>query len=817
MPGHETNLKARWRRVLRQGPSRRRSPAVVEVGGGVFLFGGFGVDEQQRPRKYLDDLWFFSACVCAAGFQRKHFDLEYGCSRCPTNTFKSLTGLMPCFKCPPLTFADASTGAAGLMSCVCVGGYTRASAQDCVACARGTYKLVGNGPCLQCPAGNYSAQPASTNCSACQANAASDIGSVTCRCNAGYTRQRWVCVACAPGTYKQNVSNDPCQICPPHATTANGSISPQNCSCPAGYSGQSAGVDCQPCATGFAKSSPGEGQCAQCPPGTFTRQVTGASVCVACAPGTFSNISGLYYNSTDADKACKGRCEQSLTTRPGATNAGNCSCPAGSGYNETAAACQFCPAGKFTHEAGLAACNVCAAGTISNSSGATACTACAHGLYGSTAGASACVLCPYNNTAAPTASSRPEDCSCAPGYHGDRTSKCIACPAGTYKDDIGLGLPVVQTPSGLIVHICTDCAAGAYSPSIAQSVCTLCPPDTFSGKVGATSDAECEQCPDNSQSPAGSTLRANCACNAGYTTDGGLMSDPTLFRCRPCQAGLYKDWVGQEICRPCPPFSSSLPGAARLVDCTCIPGYVGRNGSECSACAPGTFKNLSGPQECTMCSQGKFSGELAGVAETVCEACPTNMTSQTSGAADASSCMCEAGFQRSIAGDRCLACPPGFFKTGIGDDDCEPCQRGKYADRQASLGCIDCPNGTFAAQSGGSSLADCVTCAVNSHSPSASILMTACICNMGSTGPDGGPCISCSPGSYKNATGSALCTLCEAGMYSDTFAAESPDTCRPCPENTLSLRGSRDKMQCLCSPGFTGPIGGPCHACAAGG
>ena len=171
------------------------------------------------------------------------------------------------------------------------------------------------------------------------------------------------------------------------------------------------------------------------------------------------------------------------------------------------------------------------------------------------------------------------------------------------------------------------------------------------------------------------------------------MSDPTLFRCRPCQAGLYKDWVGQEICRPCPPFSSSLPGAARLVDCTCIPGYVGRNGSECSACAPGTFKNLSGPQECAMCSQGKFSGELAGVAA----------------------------------------------------------------------------------------------------------------------------CISCSPGSYKNATGSALCTLCEAGMYSDTFAAESPDTCRPCPENTLSLRGSRDKMQCLCSPGFTGPIGGPCHACAAGG
>jgi DNA-binding beta-propeller fold protein YncE len=62
----------------------------------------------------------------------------------------------------------------------------------------------------------------------------------------------------------------------------------------------------------------------------------------------------------------------------------------------------------------------------------------------------------------------------------------------------------------------------------------------------------------------------------------------------------------------------------------------------------------------------------------------------------------------------------------------------------------------------------------------------------------------CPSGTYKSAN------------YSDSFERAIVRACTVCPLNTSSPAGSVSKYDCACSPGFTGPNGGPCSACPVG-
>jgi hypothetical protein len=263
------------------------------------------------------------------------------------------------------------------------------------------------------------------------------------------------------------------------------------------------------------------------------------------------------------------------------------------------------------------------------------------------------------------------------------------------------------------------------------------------------------------------------------------------------------------------PVDRSLTWNSRLLS-ACPLGYTGRNGSACDSCQPGSFKPSSGPQTCSLCSIGTYSLAIAAVSELVCQKCPSNMNTAGLGQWQLSACKCDRGYQRSLSGDACVACPPGMFKSNISDLDCIRCQPGKYSDSIASIQCSDCPADTFGGSQGMSSEAQCNPCAKNSHSPKASSKAEDCVCNKGSSGPDAGPCLACARGSYKNVTGSEPCTMCATNTYSDTYAAESDTRCLSCPNNSLSLRGSGDILQCLCSPGYYGPNGGPCNHCMPG-
>jgi hypothetical protein len=56
-------------------------------------------------------------------------------------------------------------------------------------------------------------------------------------------------------------------------------------------------------------------------------------------------------------------------------------------------------------------------------------------------------------------------------------------------------------------------------------------------------------------------------------------------------------------------------------------------------------------------------------------------------------------------------------------------------------------------------------------------------CDPGTTGPNGGLCVSCVAGTYKNSTGFATCLDCAAGKYS---AATGSTSCTDCGASTYS-------------------------------
>ena len=69
-----------------------------------------------------------------------------------------------------------------------------------------------------------------------------------------------------------------------------------------------------------------------------------------------------------------------------------------------------------------------------------------------------------------------------------------------------------------------------------------------------------------------------------------------------------------------------------------------------------------------------------------------------------------------------------------------------------------------------------------------------CTCSTGTTGPNGGPCIACAAGTYKDVAGSAECTAC--------------------PLNSVSVEGSGNKGDCKCNAGMEVIFAAPAYQSA---
>jgi hypothetical protein len=115
----------------------------------------------------------------------------------------------------------------------------------------------------------------------------------------------------------------------------------------------------------------------------------------------------------------------------------------------------------------------------------------------------------------------------------------------------------------------------------------------------------------------------------------------------------------------------------------------------------------------------------------------------------------------------------------------------------------------------------------NSFSPAVSSDVSQCLCNVGYTGPDGGPCEECEAGKYKNVTGSDTCAHCPGCCFLHSSLAPCPlhaslltrVTTTYCTVfgptvNSTSGPASVNLSSCVCIAGFTLPE--HCRAQAAG-
>ena len=79
--------------------------------------------------------------------------------------------------------------------------------------------------------------------------------------------------------------------------------------------------------------------------------------------------------------------------------------------------------------------------------------------------------------------------------------------------------------------------SGVYATAIARLLFAVADMVALSLSAGAS---ECTSCPDNSNSPVGSTSAGSCVCNAGYIGSNGST-------CTACEAGKFKMFPGVSV------------------------------------------------------------------------------------------------------------------------------------------------------------------------------------------------------------------------------------------------------------------------------
>jgi len=388
--------------------------------------------------------------------------------------------------------------------------------------------------------------------------------------------------------------------------------------------------------------------------------------------------------------------------------------------------------------------------------------------------------------------------SCASGYYKSAvgTHTCIKCPSNTYRE-------------GIHIEGC-GCAPGFHG---VYGSCSTCPKNSYcpgSGKVLS--------CPDGGQSNVSSSRLTDCKCNAGYylsipadldweqtrynvfmkldnVSVGGEAGNWTCTNpcvdtgCVPCGLGTYSNITGSTTCTACNMHSTTRSLASHSArQCVCMAGYYLHN-SVCVSC-PGDMMSLFGSVEIQNCSLQ----------------CP-NHSSAVLGSTLLTSCLCHPGWT-GANGQACAACAAGYYKKTNGSAPCEPCLNGTYGSEVASSVCTFCPPYSFSPQ-GSDNQEHCI-CNLGYQGPHGGPCMN---CSPGYTGPLGGPCASCALGKYKQFSGPDICALCTAGTYSDKHASTA---CYDCPNNTISLQGQENIMNCSCIAGYTGPDGNECQQCVQG-
>jgi len=115
-------------------------------------------------------------------------------------------------------------------------------------------------------------------------------------------------------------------------------------------------------------------------------------------------------------------------------------------------------------------------------------------------------------------------------------------------------------------------------PVNAQWTKFTCDPENEMQQVTITHlPPDCNECGQNKITPPGSNT---CQCRAGQTPGPG-------GACTGCLSNTYKPEPSDAACTLCPAGTSSAVGSSVVTECACNPGFSGKDGGECTACAIG--------------------------------------------------------------------------------------------------------------------------------------------------------------------------------------------------------------------------------------
>jgi len=697
-----------------------------------------------------------------------------------------------CISCPP-----NSAGAAGSttrINCQCNAGYTGPNGGPCTACQENFYKdTVGLAACSACPANSTSL--------------AGSTAVTSCQCKAGYTGPNGgPCTECQANFYKDTIGPAACTQCNLLAQSPAGSNSSARCICRAGYYGSNQN-NCQQCASHTYSDTPGSLTCLQCPSNSEAFGLNDQKEDCKCNKG-YSGADGSQCNACSAqfykDAIGSANCSSCpVTTVSNIASTALTSCKCNVGYSgPDGSICDMCPAGYFKNTTGSASCTACPVNSFSDNASTAltsckcnkgytgadggTCNACNAGFYKNTIGSGVCLACP-SNSISNIASDAVTNCKCNKGYSGADGSQCIACSANFYKDAIGsencTACPVT-TVSNVASTVLTNCRCNVGYSGPDGSICDTCLEGYYKNTVGS---ASCSACPANTISNITSVSVTNCKCNMGFTgADGGP--------CHACDSNSYKDTLGSSNCTKCPANSVSFLESKNLQDCQCAKGHSGEDGGPCIACYARFYKDTVGTANCS--------------------ACPANSVSLY-GSVALQDCKCDPGYF-GMDGGVCTECAAGTFKETNGSHACTLCDINKYGITLAEI-----------------SDASCLNCPGNSTSVKGSDKPELCFCDSGfeqSLSFD--KCTECRPGFYDNALDRHECSSCGAGLYSASWGAKGPETCKECSPGTWSEIGSPTCQMCppnsnssvksgaitdcKCLPGAQGEDGQTCELCFAG-
>lgn len=237
-------------------------------------------------------------------------------------------------------------------------------------------------------------------------------------------------------------------------------------------------------------------------------------------------------------------------------------------------------------------------------------------------------------------------------------------------------------------------------------------------------------------------ININAASDDNCTREGDVLICPCNVTVNgtyyPCWVPINNGTTPNITCNECQmgSFSNNATVNCTTGDVcplgTCLYPY------SCDPCSPGTFTNITGSTQCSICTVGYVSREGA---------------------------------------HNCTACGPGFSTEGQeGLSSCYPCTPGYYSTDFASAHCMMCDIGTYS----GGKATGCITCGQGTYNDK----------------KGQGSCHVCGEGYYSAALGLTSkdqCHICPAGSYCPDQKTVAPLLC---PRNHYCGEGSARSKEC---------------------